>query len=185
VLDFVRPRRWPFGSNEAAPADRDFLIQLLDERLGALLDASRARAEAEAQKAIALVRAVDDRGGDDARFDAELSLLAEQVFGRFRAFARGWLRGGRVEDFFTRVLPKLELTEAAIRRALERDAPWSDDVAEAELRVPLRAWADRFYGELLARLRRLRTVVEIDRLEIEERIIGPVESVANALDSVS
>ena len=112
-------------------------------------------------------------------------LLGEQVFGRFRAFARGWLRGGRVEDFFTRVLPKLDLTEGAIRRALERDAPWSDDVAETELRVPLRAWADRFYGELLARLQRLRTAVEIDRLELEERIIGPVESVANALDSLS
>jgi hypothetical protein len=43
VLDFARPRRWVFGSNQAAPADRDFLLGLLDERLGALLDASRAR----------------------------------------------------------------------------------------------------------------------------------------------
>jgi small GTP-binding protein len=181
VLDFVRPRRWAFGSNEAAPADRDFLIQLLDERLGALLEAARGRAASEAERAIALVREVDP----DARFDAELSLLGEQVFGRFRAFARGWLRGGRVDDFFTRVLPKLDLTEAAIRRALERDAPWSDDVAETELRTPLRAWADRFYGELLARLARLRVAVEVDRLEIEERLIAPVEAIANALDSLS
>jgi small GTP-binding protein len=184
VLDFVRPRRWPFGSNEAAPADRDFLIQLLDERLGALLDASRARAQAEADKAIALVRAVD--GGDEsARYDAEMSLLAEQVFGRFRAFARGYLRGGRVDDFFTRVLPKLELNEAAIQRALERDGPWSDDVAEAELRAPLRRWAERFYGGLLSRLQRLRTAVELDRLEIEERLIAPVEQLSIALDSLS
>ena len=182
VLDFVRPRRWPFGSNEASPADRDFLIQLLDERLGALLDASRARAQAEAERAIAVVRTVDDAG---ASFDAELSLLAEQVFGRFRAFARGYLRGGRVDDFFTRVLPKLELTEAAIQRALERDAPWSDDVAEAELRAPLRRWAERFYGGLLSRLERRRTDVELDRLEIEERLIAPVEQIAIALDSLS
>jgi hypothetical protein len=181
VLDFVRPRRWPFGSNEAAPADRDFLIQLLDERLGALLDASRARAEDEVEKAMAVVRAVDP----DAPFDAERSLLAEQVFGRFRAFARGYLRGGRVDDFFTRVLPKLELNEAAIQRALERDAPWSDDVAEAELRAPLRRWAERFYGGLLSRLQRLRTAVELDRLEIEERLIAPVEQLAIALDSLS
>jgi small GTP-binding protein len=184
VLDFVRPRRWPFGSNEAAPADRDFLIQLLDERLGALLDAGRARAQAEADKAIAVVRAVDS-DGETAHFDAELSLLAEQVFGRFRAFARGYLRGGRVDDFFTRVLPKLELNEAAIQRALERDAPWSDDVAEAELRAPLRRWAERFYGGLLSRLQRLRTAVELDRLEIEERLIAPVEQLAIALDSLS
>jgi hypothetical protein len=181
VLDFVRPRRWAFGSNEAAPADRDFLIQLLDERLGALLEAGRARAAAEAERAIAVVRELDP----DARFDAELSLLGEQVFGRFRAFARGWLRGGRVDDFFTRVLPKLDLTEAAIRRALERDAPWSDDVAEAELRAPLRAWADRFYGELLARLARMRVAVEVDRLELEERLIAPVEAIAIALDSLA
>jgi hypothetical protein len=186
VLDFVRPRRWAFGSNEAAPADRDFLIQLLDERLGALLDASRARAQAEAERAIAVVRAVDDPA---AGFDAELSLLlsslGEQVFGRFRAFARGYLRGGRVDDFFTRVLPKLELTEPQIQRALERDAPWSDDVAEAELRAPLRRWAEQFYGGLLGRLRRLRTDVELDRLEIEERLIAPVEQIAIALDSLS
>ncbi|HEX6837966.1 MAG TPA: tetratricopeptide repeat protein [Polyangia bacterium] len=184
VLDFVRPRRWPFGSNEAAPADRDFLIQLLDERLGALLDASRARAELEADTAIAVVRAVDG-DAESARFDAERSLLAEQVFGRFRAFARGYLRGGRVDDFFTRVLPKLELSEAQIQRALERDAPWSDDVAEAELRAPLRRWAERFYGGLLSRLQRLRTAVELDRLEIEERLIAPVEQLSIALDSLS
>ncbi|HEY2746738.1 MAG TPA: tetratricopeptide repeat protein [Polyangia bacterium] len=182
VLDFVRPRRWPFGSNEAAPADRDFLIQLLDERLGALLDAGRARAQAEAERAIAVVRAVDDPA---TSFDAELSLLGEQVFGRFRAFARGYLRGGRVDDFFTRVLPKLELSEAQIQRALERDAPWSDDVAEAELRAPLRRWAEHFYGGLLTRLQRLRTGVELDRLEIEERLIAPVEQIAIALDSLS
>src|SRR5262249_29207376 len=67
VLDFVRPRRWPFGSNEAAPADRDFLIQLLDERLGTLLENGRARAQAEAERAIAVVRAVDPGEGPDAR----------------------------------------------------------------------------------------------------------------------
>ncbi|HEX4459362.1 MAG TPA: hypothetical protein VIA18_15390, partial [Polyangia bacterium] len=174
------------GSNEAAPADRDFLIQLLDERLGALLADARARAQAEAERAIALVQPLVVAGGGDALdLGAELSLLGEQVFGRFRAFARGWLRGGRVDDFFTRILPKLDLSEAAIRRALERDAPWSDDVAETELRAPLRAWAERFYGSLLARLTRLRVVVEIDRLEIEERVMAPVEQLANALDSLS
>jgi hypothetical protein len=83
------------------------------------------------------------------------------------------------------VLPKLELTEAAIQRALERDAPWSDDVAEAELRAPLRRWADRFYDGLLARLQRLRTAVELDHVEIEERLIAPVEQLAIALDSLS
>lgn len=180
VLDFVRPRRWAFGSNEAAPADRDFLIQLLDERLGALLEASRARVTAEAERAFAVVRALDG----EAQFDDERQLIGEQ-FGRFRAFARGWLRGGRVDDFFTRVLPKLELSEAAIRRALERDAPWNDDVAETELRAPLRAWAERYFAGLLSRLQRLRVAVELDRVEIEERLVAPVEQLASALDSLA
>jgi small GTP-binding protein len=179
VLDFVRPRRWAFGSNEAAPADRDFLINLLDERLGVLLEQSRARTAAEAERALASVRAVDA----EARFDEQLALLEQQVFGRFRAFARGYLRGGRVDDFFTRRLPKLELSEAAIRRALERDAPWSDDIAEAELRAPLRAWALKFYAALVEQLTRLRVTVELDRLDIEERILAPLEQLASALSS--
>jgi hypothetical protein len=127
------------------------------------------------------VHAVDP----DARFDAELSLLGEQVFGRFRAFARGYLRGGRVDDFFVRVLPKLELTEVAIQRALERDAPWNDDVAETELRAPLRQWGARFYAGLLERLARIRVTIELDRLEVEERLIAPVEQLAVALDSLA
>ena len=107
--------------------------------------AARAR-EAEAQRAIAVGARRRRRGGDDARFDAELSLLDEQVFGRFRAFARGYLRGGRVDDFFTRVLPKLELNErgdpprARARRAVERRRR-RGRAARAAAR-----WAERFYG---------------------------------------
>ena len=54
-----------------------------------------------------------------------------------------------------------------------------------ELRAPLRRWAERFYGGLLSLLQRLRTAVELDRLEIEERLIAPVEQLAIALDSLS
>src|SRR5262249_47575967 len=43
VLDFVRPRRWAFGSNQAAPADRDFLLGLVEAELGALGERSRGR----------------------------------------------------------------------------------------------------------------------------------------------
>ncbi len=179
VLDFVRPRRWAFGSNEAAPADRDFLLGLLDERLGVLLDASRARVQGEIERSLAIVRAVDP----DADFRLALRLLDEQVYGRFRAFARGFLRGGRVDDFFTRVLPKLELSEREIRRALERDAPWSDDHAEAELRGPLRAWAERFYGALGEHLDRARAAAELQRFDLEERVLAPVEVLRSALET--
>jgi len=181
VLDFARPRRWVFGSNQAAPADRDFLLGLLDERLGALLDASRARVAAEVERPVAAARAV--LGEFDARL--ELELLDEQVYGRFRAFARGYLRGGRVDNFFTSVLPKLELSEASIRRALERDAPYTDEIAEAELRAPLAAWGERFHAALLERLAAARSAVELERFDLEERLLAPVEVLRAALDSVT
>jgi small GTP-binding protein len=179
VLDFVRPRRWPFGSNEAAPADRDFLLNLLDERLGAILHASRERVRSEIDRTIASSRAVEPT------LDAtiELELLDEQVYTRYRAFARGFLRGGRVDDFFTHALPKIELSEREIRRALERDAPFSDEIAEAELRAPLRAWGERFFALLVARLDRARAAAELERLDLEERVLAPVERIRAALEA--
>jgi tetratricopeptide (TPR) repeat protein/GTPase SAR1 family protein len=177
VLDFVRPRRWVFGSNQAAPADRDFLLNLLDERLSALLVASRGRVVLEVERTLAEVRRVVP----DAGFGLELRLLDEEVFGRFRAFARGYLRGGRVDEFFTRALPKLELTEREVRRALEREAPWSDEHAELELRGPLRAWSGRFFAALVERLRGERARSELERFEVEERVALPVGVLRSAL----
>src|SRR6185369_4976119 len=107
--------------------------------LGQILVASRERVTTQ------VLRSLDAAKTIDPSFDMEIE-LDEQVYARFRAFARGFLRGGRVDKFFTDVLPKLELSEREIRRALERDAPWSDDIAEAELRSPLAAWGERFFS---------------------------------------
>lgn len=188
VLDFVRPRRWALGSNEASLADRDFLLGLLDERLGVMLDGSRARVEAEVERTLAITRAAlapaepSVRSAQDDRGELLLRLLDEQVYGRFRAFARGYLRGGRVDDFFTRVLPKLELSEHSIRRALERDSPWSEEQAESELQAPLAAWAERFYAAVTERLARERGRAELSRFDVEERVLAPLEVLASALE---
>jgi hypothetical protein len=177
VLDFVRPRRWPLGSNEASPADRDFLLGLLDERLSGVLEASRARVEAQLERTLSVVRTVEP----EADYRLALRLLDQEVYGRYRAYARGFLRGGRVDDFFTRVLPKLELSEHSIRRAIERDSPWSDDQADAELRTPLAAWAERFHAVVTERLETARARAELERFDIEERVLAPVEVLTSAL----
>jgi tetratricopeptide (TPR) repeat protein/GTP-binding protein EngB required for normal cell division len=183
VLDFARPRRWPFGSNEAAPADRDFLLDLMDEHTESLVQASLARVLAELTPSQArveeAVRGVTPALGGRAsgtRRDP-FAKLREEVYGRYRAFMRGYLRGGRVEDFFTRVLPRLELSETAIREALGRTGV---DL-ETELTAPLEAFANRFFDDAEARLRALADEVRLRRFDLEERVFAPLEAFAAAL----
>ncbi len=167
VLEFVRPRRWVFGSNEATPADRDFLVGVLEERLFAILDQSRRRL-GERALAVAAMTAPLGRLYDPTN---ALRLLDEQVYGRYRAFARGYLRGGRVDEFFTRVLPKLELSEASLARALDRSAPWSEEIVDRELLTPLRDWARRYFEGLLDHLAAHRAKLQFARLELDERLL--------------
>jgi hypothetical protein len=197
TLDFVRPRRWPFGENAASPADRDFLIALLEEKLRSLVARSRARVVAalglssdysltrEALGAGEARRALLDEGTrEGAPLDEDASLLRlldEQVYGRYLAFSRGYLRGGKVDDFFVRVLPKLELTEAAIGRALERDAPTAVEPLEDELLTPLRTFGEQRYARLIARLQRRLAQEELRRLDLDERVVFPVTALSEAL----
>jgi hypothetical protein len=183
VLDFARPRRWPFGSNEAAPADRDFLLDLMDEHTESLVQASLGRVLAELNPSQArveeAVRAVGPALGGRSpgtRRDP-FAKLREEVYGRYRAFMRGYLRGGRVDDFFTRVLPRVELTEAAIRDALGRTGV---DL-EVELTAPLEAFATRFFDDADARLRSRADEVRLRRFDLEERVFAPLEAFAAAL----
>jgi small GTP-binding protein len=169
VLDFARPRSWVFGSNEASPADRDFLLDLIDGRVAALLDGSRARLDAELERCRKLAREVG------LEFAGEALPLDEAIYQRYRSFVRGFLRGGKVDDFFTRTLPKLELAETSIRRALERTELWSDEVVTAELMRPLEAWTIRYLDDLLGRVERLRRALEVQRFELDARIAGPIE----------
>jgi tetratricopeptide (TPR) repeat protein len=183
VLDFARPRRWPFGSNAASPADRDFLLDLMDEHTESLVQASLGRVLAELQPTQARVeeaaRAVGPALGGRSpgtRRDP-FAKLREEVYGRYRAFMRGYLRGGRVDDFFTRVLPRVELTEAAIREALGRTGV---DL-EVELTAPLEAFAARFFDDADTRLSALADELRLRRFDLEERVFGPLETFAAAL----
>ncbi len=110
-----------------------------------------------------------------------LHLLDEQVYGRYRAFARGYLRGGKVDDFFVRLLPKMELSEATIGRALERDAPTSIDILEGELLGPLRSFAELRFRTLAARLQRQIDDEDLRRFDLEERVLYPIVALLSAL----
>lgn len=171
TLSFVRPRRWPFGEHQAAPADRDFLLNLLDDKLSSLCQSSR-------------TRVVESLGLSLADRDL-LQLLDEQVYGRYLAFSRGYLRGGKVDDFFVRVLPKLDLSEAAIGRALERDSPTAVDILESELLSPLRSFAERRFQQAERLLRDKLAKEELQKLDLEERVIFPLTAFGSALASLS
>lgn len=170
TLSFVRPRRWAFGEHQAAPADRDFLLTLLDEKLSALCQASRARVVEALQ--------LGEADGDLLR------LLDEQVFGRYLAFCRGYLRGGKVDDFFVRVLPKLDLTEAAIGRALEKDSPTAVDILESELLSPLRTFGELRYRHAQHALAAQLAKKELRQLDLDERVLFPLTALASALGAL-
>ena len=179
VLDFVRPRRGLFGGNEATPADRDFLLALLEERLATALQASRARIVAELARPIAVLEALTHT----SESAASLATLDDRVFGRYRAFVRGYLRGGAVATFFSRDLPKLELTEHEVRRALDRVAPLDDDTLEEELRQPLRSFCQTLFADLLTGIAQHRETVALTRFDLECRLIGPVDSLREVVDA--
>lgn len=194
VLDFVRPRRWAFGSNQAQPADRDYLMALVEEKIGQLGEGSRSRVAAEVAGSLATAHAPMQAlvqaqvhaqlhtlpGGVPGSEEELLRQLDVEVYSRYRAFVRGYLRGGQLDDFFSRVLPRLEPTEAAVRRSLALgflDA----EMLEAELVQPLRQWSERCFAALRDGLGRLAQAEELRRFEIEERLVRPVTLLQTAL----
>jgi hypothetical protein len=159
-LELVRPRKLPFGSHSAAAADRDYLIRFLERQLAAVIAPTHARAlevlaRVEAD-AVAAAREAEDLLGPVAsevsrQAAAGVALLEAAVFDRVRAYLRGYLHGGRIDEFFNRQLAKLELTEDSVYHSLFRDAP---DL-EAELLAPLATHAEQSLLQIAAHLDRL------------------------------
>jgi tetratricopeptide (TPR) repeat protein len=156
VLEFARPRTWVFGSNEADPADRDFLLDVLEHAIDEIAAGSRARAE------------------------AELGAPLERVYEPLRAYARGFLRGGRVDAFFTRALPKMELAENTIFRALMTDAP---DLEEWLVQPLLHAAAAHFAAERAA-LARAERADRAAALEAEHRLAKPLSVLSSRASDI-
>jgi tetratricopeptide (TPR) repeat protein len=185
VLDFVRPRRWALGDHRAAPADRDFLLDLLLEGLGALCERSFARISSdlvgvgeELRRRLAAmvtdtslaVRLEPWLGSVEPLIQERTGLLEQQVYTRFTAFTRGYLRGGRVDRFFTRELPHLKLEVEPILQALTADPIDLD----AELLDPLTRWHAEAGSVLIEQLWRVRQEVELQRQEQDLLLLGPL-----------
>lgn len=184
MLELVRPRSLPFvGSHSATRADRDYLVSLLDGGYEAALTRShrrvvsglRARA-AEAAKAAADLDGFlgGDPVGDVERTGADAMLLLEaRVFTRCRSYLQGYLRGGYVDTFFRRDVPKLELNEDAVYHALFRDAPNLDE----EIAVRLALAGTGVLDAIAARLEHWAGVVEVNAYDLD---VG----ISRALDSI-
>jgi small GTP-binding protein len=184
VLDFVRPRRWALGSHRVEPADRDFLLELLSERLVDVATRSRQRVEAELHARIAAVH--EALGGGMQRYgkrgpellavlDEQLDLLRQQVYSRLLAFARGILLGGRVERFFRDELADLKLEQQPIVDALSIDMPALVSEFSASFASWLQAARERFDSWLTQHQGEL----SVAELELSAAAIDPLESLVN------
>ncbi len=177
ILELVRPRKLPFGSHKAAPADRDYLIGLLDSGYEDLLEQSRARCfealRASSEVVLStLVHASEDALGLRELVEEGLRLVEAEVFHSTRSFLRGFLRGGFVDRFFMSQLPSIELQEDTIYHALFRGAP---DV-EAEFAVPLASAGGTLLGSLSDRLATLATRAEVRAFEVDAGLRGALDA---------
>ena len=187
VLELVQPRRIPFGGHTATPADRDYLIALLDDGFANALSAGRARVASElantwsiATTAAEPLAAVigSEVHGDISRVASDAAQLAlSQVFDRARAYLRGYLAGGYVEAFFRVDLPKLELTEDAVYHALIRGAPDLD----SELATPLARAGETAIGAVSARLQHWAGVADVTAYDLEISLIQLLDQMSAAL----
>jgi hypothetical protein len=187
VLDVVRPRKLPFGANQATGADRDYLVALLERAVTALVLPTRQRALAELETSAADAAIAASGWSDEASAELRrtgrdaIALVDARVFDRFAAYARGFLHGGRIDDFFNRALPKLSLDEDAVYHALVRDAP---DLKE-ELAAPLADAGDAALRSLAARLDDLAATADLRRHELDAALGATIDGHLAALARVA
>jgi GTP-binding protein EngB required for normal cell division len=159
VAELSEPRLWPFGDRRTGAADRDFLLDLLED---AIFEATTVTArELEAIAA----------GGPP--------LPIREMVERFRAYARGLLQGGAVDTFLREHLgssgPRAELPQ--LQRALAAAIP---DL-ERELLDPLAAAAAAAYAETRAARAAEQARDQMRRLVLEERLLHPLAGLQAAL----
>ena len=182
VLELVLPRSLPFGSNKATPADRDYLISLLETRLESALARSRRRVDHRFHQACAAgLRAELDaapllgaqRAGLARAIDDATRLLDAQVYTSALSYLRGYLRGGYVDHFFRSDLPKIDLAEDAIYHALYRDSANVDQLVGK----PLLTAGMEALGSIADRLDGVAGSLRALAADVTESCVAPLETV--------
>jgi hypothetical protein len=163
LLEFVRPRRWPFGERRAEVADEEFLFDLLDEAVAQGTDVTRRALEAAAAEGPAL----------------PIAMAIE----RFRAFSRGLLAGGLVERFLHQDLPAAagRTEQGTLQRSLARRVP----DAELELMAPLAAEIESAYADARTALADEELRATMRRLVRETRVVEPLTALARAVTTLA
>ena len=151
VIELVRPRQLPFGSHSATPADRDYLLAMLDDGYEAMLRAAETNGITEARRLA---------GVDGVRLDAAGVL---RPLAHARAYVSGFLAGGAVDSFFKNDLPRLALEPDAAYHALFRAAP---DL-ERLVSDPLTLSATEALGDLAAELDRRARAADVGVLDLD------------------
>ncbi len=180
VLELVRPRKIPFGSHKASPADRDYLLGLLDSGYESLLGESRKRCfetlRTEALSSIEPLGAdFDARGSLEELVEEGLRLVDAEVYLSTLSYLRGFLRGGFVDRFFSNQLPSIELQEDSIYHALFRSAPEVDE----EFSVPLSRAGGGLLGDFAARLEDLANRAEVHAFEVDAGLQQALHALRN------
>lgn len=183
VLELVRPRDLPiFDSHSATPADRDYLLSMLESGYEAALEHSRRQVVASLQRHVAPSIQVASRFAsvvgeqsvsDVARTGKDAVRLVEaQVYERTRAFLRGYLAGGFVGKFFEVRLPKMSLDEDSVFQALFHDAPDLD----TEIALPLARAGTLALQTLSQRLVHWSGVAEVLAYDLESGLLRALDS---------
>ncbi len=119
VLAFVQPRAHRFAAHGVHPEDRAFLVQMLERRLRAAVDACERRLVARARG----VLAADSEGARGRELldglDERARAVIRPALAAFWGYQRGVLAGA-LQHFFRVVLPRSDLTKEALGPALTR-----------------------------------------------------------------
>lgn len=185
LLELVRPRRVPFGEHRATPADRDYLRGLLERALDRVLDDARDHVLVAVDGLLANARGAVAQLDDTAAatsltqaIDAARRAALAEGLEHARGFVRGALRGGGLDLFFSRELPRAELTEDALTHALLRDAPAYELELLAPVRAAITAALSRLGDDLRAHAERA-SIVSQDLLMLDKALDHLAPSVRN------